>query len=102
MRLAIINDYQELALKTADWGRLPDSIEIDVFHDQLTDELEAAARLQPYEIIVTAREETVFDQALVNTLPNLKLLVFHGARNAALDLTALDAQGVTVLSLIHI
>ena len=40
MRLAIINDYQELALKTADWGRLPDSIEIDVFHDQL----EAAAR----------------------------------------------------------
>ena len=96
MRLAIINDYQELALKTADWGRLPDSVEIDVFHDQLTDELEAAARLQPYEIIVTAREETVFDHALVNTLPNLKLLVFHGARNAALDLTALDAQGVTV------
>jgi hypothetical protein len=40
VRLAIINDYQELALKTADWGRLPDSIEIDVFHDQL----EAAAR----------------------------------------------------------
>jgi len=44
VRLAIINDYQELALKTADWGRLPDSVEIDVFHDQLTDELEAAAR----------------------------------------------------------
>lgn len=96
MRLAIINDYQELALKTADWGRLPDSIEIDVSHDQLTDGREAAARLQPYDIIVTAREETTFDPALIDSLPNLKLLVFHGARNAALDLNALSARGVTV------
>ncbi|MBT5496472.1 MAG: D-2-hydroxyacid dehydrogenase family protein [Alphaproteobacteria bacterium] len=96
MRLAIINDYQELALKTTDWGRLPDSIEVDVFHDQLTDGQEAAARLQPYDIIVTAREETRFDQTLINSLPNLKLLVFHGARNAALDLTTLDARGVAV------
>jgi phosphoglycerate dehydrogenase-like enzyme len=96
VRLAIINDYQELALKTTDWGRLPDSIEVDVFHDQLTDGQEAAARLQPYDIIVTAREETRFDQTLINSLPNLKLLVFHGARNAALDLTTLDARGVAV------
>ena len=96
MRLAIINDYQELAVKTADWGRLPDSVEVDVFHDQLTDGQEATARLKPYDIIVTAREETRFDQTLINSLPNLKLLVFHGARNAALDLTALDARGVAV------
>ena len=96
MRLAIINDYQKLALKTTDWGRLPDNIEIDVFHDQLTDGPEAAARLKPYDIVVTAREETTFDQTLIASLPNLKLLVFHGARNAALDLIALEARGVTV------
>lgn len=96
MRLAIINDYQKLALETADWGRLPDSIEIDVFHDQLTEGQEAAVRLQPYDIIVTAREETTFDRALVDSLPNLKLLVFHGARNAALDLNALCTRGVAV------
>jgi phosphoglycerate dehydrogenase-like enzyme len=96
VRLAIINDYQKLALKTTDWGRLPDNIEIDVFHDQLTDGPEAAARLKPYDIVVTAREETTFDQTLIASLPNLKLLVFHGARNAALDLIALEARGVTV------
>jgi phosphoglycerate dehydrogenase-like enzyme len=96
VRLAIINDYQKLALKTTDWGRLPDSIEIDVFHDQLTEGPEAAARLKPYDIVVTAREETTFDQTLIASLPNLKLLVFHGARNAALDLIALEARGVTV------
>ena len=45
MRLAIINDYQELALDTADWNSLPESVQVDVFHDQLTDTEEAAARL---------------------------------------------------------
>lgn len=96
MRLAIINDYQTLALKVADWTRLPDDIEVDVFNDQLTDGALAAERLSPYDIIVTAREETTFDQELIAQLPNLKLLVFHGARNVALDMAALKARGVTV------
>jgi len=96
MRLAIINDYQKLARETADWSRLPADIEIDVFHDQLTDGGAAAKLLAPYDIVVTAREETLFDRSLVEQLPNLKLLVFHGARNAALDMAALAERGVTV------
>ena len=96
MRLAIINDYQRLALEAADWGRLPNGIVAEVCHDQLTDPKEAARRLSPFDIVVTAREETTFDRALVERLPNLKLLVFHGARNAALDLEALSEKGVTV------
>ena len=96
MRLAIINDYQRLALEAADWGRLPNGIVAEVCHDQLTDPKEAASRLSPFDIVVTAREETTFDRALVERLPNLKLLVFHGARNAALDLEALSEKGVTV------
>ena len=96
MRLAIINDYQKLALDTADWDSLPESVQVDVFHDQLTDTEEAAARLVPYDIIVTAREETTFDRTLVDALPNLKLLVFHGSRNAALDMAVLEERQVTV------
>ena len=96
MRLAIINDYQRLALEAADWGRLPNGIVAEVCHDQLTDPKEAARRLSPFDIVVTAREETTFDRALIERLPNLKLLVFHGARNAALDLEALAEKGVTV------
>jgi phosphoglycerate dehydrogenase-like enzyme len=96
MRLAIINDYQRLALDAADWGRLPNDIVAEVCHDQLTDPKEAARRLLPFDIVVTAREETTFDRALVERLPNLKLLVFHGERNAALDLGALAEKGVTV------
>ena len=65
MRLAIINDYQRLAIETAEWGQLPDGIVPDVFHDQLTNSDEAA-RLAPYDIIVTAREGTRFDRLLSN------------------------------------
>ena len=96
MRLAIINDYQKLAMETADWASLPDDIEIDVYHDRLAGGAAAAERLAPYDIVVTAREETPFDRALVAQLPNLKLLVTHGARNAALDMAALAERGVTV------
>jgi len=96
LRLAIINDYQCLAIETASWNRLPDNVKVDVYNDQLTDAEEAALRLAPYDIVVTAREETTFNRTLVEALPNLKLLVFHGARNSALDLTALSDKGVTV------
>ncbi len=96
LRLAIINDYQTLALASADWSRLPENVSVDVYNDQLGDPVEAADRLAPYDIVVTAREETKFDAALVDRLANLKLLVTHGARNAALDMDALKASGVTV------
>ncbi len=96
MRLAIINDYQKLAEETAEWGKLPPDISVDVYQDRLSDADEAAKRLAPYDIVVTAREETRFDRALVEQLPNLKLLVTHGQRNAALDLDALTGHGVTV------
>ena len=95
MQLAIINDYQGLALEAADWSSLPDTVETDVFSRRITNE-EAATLLFPYDIIVTAREETLFNFALIEQLPNLKLLVTHGQRNAALDMKALAARQVTI------
>ena len=96
MRLAIINDYQKLAREAADWSSLPRDMEIDITHERTPGGAEGAALLAPYDIIVTAREETRFDRALIEKLPKLKLLVTHGRRNAALDMAALAAHGVTV------
>lgn len=96
MRLAVINDYQDLAREAADWSALPDNIEVDFYPTRLTDPAEAAVLLVPYDIIVTAREETQFDAALIAELPNLKLLVTHGQRNAALDMAALAARQIMV------
>ena len=95
MKLAIINDYQDLAREAADWSSLPPSIETDVFARRVANE-EAAKLLAPYDIIVTAREETQFDRKLVGQLPNLKLLVTHGQRNAALDMAAFAKHQITI------
>lgn len=96
MRLAIINDYQKLAAESADWKSLPTGIDVDITHGRTPGGAEGAALLAPYDIVVTSREETRFDRALVERLPKLKLLVTHGQRNAALDMAALAARGVTV------
>ncbi len=96
MRLAVINDYQDLAREAADWTALPDDIVTDFFPSRLTDQTEAASLLAPYDIIVTAREETQFDSELISVLPKLKLLVTHGQRNAALDMAALAQRQITV------
>jgi len=94
MRLAIINDYHGLAREAADWSRLPPDVTLEV-HGRVSD-AEAPALLSDCEMVVTSREETRFDPALLGRLPKLKLLVTHGSSNAALDLPALAARGVTV------
>ncbi|NKB57533.1 MAG: D-2-hydroxyacid dehydrogenase family protein [Alphaproteobacteria bacterium] len=96
MRLAVINDYQNLAREAADWSQLPDEVEADFFQGRLTDAEDAADLLAPYDIVVTAREETPFDRALIERLPKLKCLVTHGQRNAALDMQALAERQITV------
>ncbi len=95
MRLAIINDYQNLALASADWSGLPPDVALTV-HGRVEDADQAAALLGDCEVVVTSREETRFDAALLERLPKLRLLVTHGMANAALDLPALAARGVTV------
>jgi phosphoglycerate dehydrogenase-like enzyme len=96
MRIAVINDYQKLAAEAADWSSLPDGITVDISHDRMPGGDAGADRLSPYDIIVTAREETRFDRTLIDKLPNLKLLVTHGRRNAALDMAALAERGIPV------
>lgn len=93
-RLFIINDYQNLARAAADWSRLPPDVALEV-HGRVSDAA-APALLAEAGIIVTSREETRFDAALLTSLPKLRLLVTHGMANAALDLPALAARGVTV------
>ncbi|TCH99086.1 D-2-hydroxyacid dehydrogenase family protein [Roseococcus sp. SYP-B2431] len=94
MRLAIINDYHGLAREAADWSRLPPGVTLSL-HGRVSD-AEAPALLADCDMVVTSREETRFDAALLAQLPRLKLLVTHGSSNAALDLPALAARGVTV------
>jgi len=96
MKLAILDDYQQVALGLADWSALPDDVEITVFDDHLADEDAVAARLQPFDILCVMRERTRFPRSLLERLPNLKLMVTSAHRNAAIDLKATADMGVTV------
>lgn len=98
MKVAILDDYQNLSHPI--FSSLP---EVEIAHYASTlnpsdpTQLEALIqRLQPYEAIVTMRERTPFPAALVQALPNLRILLTQSTRNLALDLPALSAQGVTV------
>ena len=96
LRCAILDDYQNVALKLADWSALSDRIDITVFDKPFTSADEAAAALKDFEIVCAMRERTPFPRKMFEALPKLKLLITSGMRNAAIDLEAAKAHGVTV------
>lgn len=95
-RVAILDDYQETALRLADWASLHPQAEITVLNSHIADREALAKRLHDCDAVVAMRERTPFRAALFERLPNLKLLVTAGMRNAAIDLEAAAARGVTV------
>ena len=71
-RVAILDDYQGVALTIADWSPLNGRVTIDIFRDHTNDEDELAQRLEPYAIICAMRERTKFPRSLLERLPNLR------------------------------
>ena len=96
MRLAILDDFQNVVRSVSDWSAIEDRVEITVFNDHLEEVTDVARRLEPFEIAVVIRERTKFPRALLEKLPNLKLLVTGGMRNRGIDLAAAGEFGVTV------
>ena len=96
LRCAVLDDYQHVALNSADWSLLTDRVEVRVLHERVTDETALASRIGDCEIVVIMRERTPFTASLFARLPSLKLLVTSGMRNASIDLAAARERGVTV------
>jgi phosphoglycerate dehydrogenase-like enzyme len=96
MKIAIIDDYQNVALKMADWGSLPANIQVTVYNDHLASVDAIAKRLANFEIVIGVRERTPFRRELLERLPNLKLLGNMAMRNAAIDLDAATELGIVV------
>jgi phosphoglycerate dehydrogenase-like enzyme len=95
-RVALLDDYQGVALGMADWESLPAGTEVVVFKDHLADEDALAARLADFDIIMALRERTPFPRTLLERLPKLKLLITAGMRNASIDMKAAAERGVLV------
>ncbi|CAI0823870.1 D-2-hydroxyacid dehydrogenase family protein [Serratia quinivorans] len=96
LKCAILDDYQQVALSMADWSALGDRVEVFSIGQHFSDEAELAVHLQDCDILVIMRERTPITATLLARLPQLKLLITSGMRNASIDLAAAAQRGVIV------
>jgi D-3-phosphoglycerate dehydrogenase len=95
-RCAILDDYQNVALKVTDWSKVAGDLDIAVFNEHLGGPDNVVKALRGCEIVVAMRERTGFPRAVIEKLPDLKLLITTGMRNASIDVTAAKERGVVV------
>ena len=93
---AILDDYQNVAMKFADWSPVAKDVEFKVFNKPFASQDEAIKALQDYAVVVGMRERTPFPRKVIEALPNLKLLITTGAKNNSFDIKAAAERGITV------
>jgi phosphoglycerate dehydrogenase-like enzyme len=94
--VTVLDDYQNAALTSADWSAVTDQHTVEVIDHHIADEAELVRRLHGSAVVVAMRERTPFPASVFAALPELRLLVTTGMNNAAIDLAAAAAHGVTV------
>ena len=95
-RCAILDDYQNVALSAADWSKVSGDLEIEVFNAHLGAADKVIAALQGFDIVCAMRERTGFPRGVIEKLPQLKLLITTGMRNASIEVAAAKARGIVV------
>jgi phosphoglycerate dehydrogenase-like enzyme len=96
INVAVLDDYQGVALSVVDWSKVSERANITVFSDHLTDEDAVAERLAPFDIVCVMRERTPMPASLLKRLPRLKLIASTGSRNASIDMATAAERGITV------
>src|ERR1700686_3504447 len=94
IKVAVLDDYQGLALSIVDWSKVSDRANITVFQDHLADQDALAERLAPFDVICVMRERTPMSASLLKRLPRLKLIASTGPGNASIDLSAAAEHGI--------
>jgi phosphoglycerate dehydrogenase-like enzyme len=96
VRCAVLDDYQNVVLKVADWSPVKSDVDLRIFDQHLGGPDNVIAALKNFEVVVAMRERTGFPRTVIEALPNLKLLITTGMRNASIDTEAAKARGVIV------
>src|SRR6478672_3234354 len=96
-RIAVLDDYQHVALSLADWSVLDGRATVTVFDDHLADSDAVVERLQPFDIVCVMRERTPMTRTIIERLPKLRLIASTAPRNASIDLKAAEERGVQVV-----
>jgi phosphoglycerate dehydrogenase-like enzyme len=95
-RVAVLDDYQQVALSLGPWRQLDASIEVTCFHDHVDDRQQLLNRLLPFAAVLAMRERTAFGRDVLSSLPALRLIVTKGMANAVIDVAAANELGITV------
>jgi lactate dehydrogenase-like 2-hydroxyacid dehydrogenase len=98
LRIAILDDYQNVALESADWSSLVGSATLTVFNDHLSDANEIVERLAPFDVVWVMRERTPLSREILARLPQLKLIASTGPRNASIDLAGAADYKIDVMN----
>jgi phosphoglycerate dehydrogenase-like enzyme len=96
VKVAVLDDYQEVALSSTDWTPVTSQGEVVTFRDHVDDEAILAERLKDVTILVLMRERTPVTSSLIDSLPALRLIVTTGPSNASVDVIAARARGIVV------
>jgi phosphoglycerate dehydrogenase-like enzyme len=96
-RIAIFDDYQNVALELADWSPVTERATVTVFNDHLSEAKDIVDRLRDFDAVCVMRERTPLTRDILERLPRLKLIASTGSRNAAIDVDAAAARGIEVM-----
>jgi phosphoglycerate dehydrogenase-like enzyme len=96
MKVAILDDYQNVALRLADWSAVRRRAEITVFNDHVPDPLEVVERLRPFDVVCVMRERTPLTREILQQLPNLRMIASTGPRNASINIQTAADLGIAV------
>src|ERR1700734_1910602 len=92
-RIAVLDDYQNVALSLADWSVLDERATVTVFNDHLSDSDAVVERLLPFDVVCVLRERTPLTRAIIERLPKLRLIASTAMRNASIDVKAAEERG---------
>src|SRR5208337_1299815 len=95
-RCAVLDDYQNVALKLADWSKVTNDVDVTVFNEPFSGTDEVHRKLKGFHIVCGMRERTPFRRDTIEALPDLKLLITTGGRNNSFDLKAAAERGIVV------
>ena len=93
-KIAILDDYQNVARHYANWADLPPGAQVTMFHENLATTDIAAEKLAGFDVVVLMRERMPMPKALIDRLPNLKLVITTGGSNRSLDKDHAKSKGI--------
>jgi lactate dehydrogenase-like 2-hydroxyacid dehydrogenase len=96
VKIAILDDYQNVALSIADWSAVAKKADITVFNDHIDQTDALIERLLPFDAICVMRERTPLRRDIIERLPRLRFIASTGPRNISIDVAAANERGILV------